>query len=344
MRWSRGRLESLGHCPACGSTSRARSYARRDDALDMPDIWHVHECAGCASLYLDPRPDSASIGEAYRHYYTHSAEVESVPAEGGGRLLWSLIHGYLNRRFGMHRTPTHPFGAALFFMLRPWRLKLDYYGRHLPRLRHKQASRLFDVGAGNGGFLVRAREMGWQVSGCEPDARAVQACREQDLDVLLGDAFDHSLNGRQFDVITMSHVLEHVTHGPRLLERVHGLLAPGGCLWLAIPNTAALGLKVFADSWVHLHHPYHLVVPSASVLQRWLSDAGFRSISFAPRGAHARSSWRRSTGVARIHGMRLPSKLRLVSSMLASDFVASLGWCCAEELVVMARKADVTDV
>ena len=64
-----------------------------------------------------------------------------------------------------------------FSSIEPLRLKLDYYARHL----QGTPSRLLDVGCGNGGFLLRAREMGWKAEGCDPDPQAVQTCRNLGL-------------------------------------------------------------------------------------------------------------------------------------------------------------------
>jgi hypothetical protein len=134
--WSRGQLESVAHCPACGSSTRAAaSFTRRDNDSSMPDQWHMVPCAGCQSIWLDPRPDAQSLPRAYDDYYTHNTEADDVPQNGGSGLAWRPIYGYLNRRFGMHHKPASGWGYAIFSLIEPWRLKLDYYGRHLTHSR-----------------------------------------------------------------------------------------------------------------------------------------------------------------------------------------------------------------
>lgn len=44
------------------------------------------------------------------------------------------------------------------------------------------------------------------------------------------------LSGQQFDVVAMFHVLEHLPSPTTALMNLHSLLAPGGVLFLEVPN------------------------------------------------------------------------------------------------------------
>lgn len=342
--WSRGALEPVERCPACGSSKRdVRLYSRHDDGGVMPDVWRMVRCGGCESVYLDPRPDADSLPRAYLDYYTHQAEQEDVPEGGAGGLIWPLVHGYLNWRFGMRRTPSNKIGALLFLVIEPLRLKLDYYGRHLARAQFPQLGRLLDVGCGNGAFLLRAREIGWHVTGCEPDLKAVEACRAQGLYVIQGDVFSKALNGELFDVVTISHVLEHVVDPPALLERSFTLLRPGGLLWLALPNPHSLGLRIFGSAWRGLHVPFHLCIPSQARLRRWMEATGYVSIQLKRRGAHCKRFWSDSTVIAHREQIAIRSGSARFFLRIVTDFLATLLPRWAEETVLIARKPEVID-
>lgn len=337
--WSRGQLEYVPHCPACGSGNRvAASFTRRDNEGAMPDSWHMVQCADCLSIWLDPRPDAQSLPRAYDDYYTHATESDDIPLHGGSGLAWRLIHGYLNRRFGMHRMPATGWGYALLSLIEPWRLKLDYYGRHLTRRRVGPPGRLLDIGCGNGAFLARAADMGWQVQGCEIDPKAVAACCSIGIDVLEGDAFHPSLTEQSFDAITMSHVIEHVHNQPALLQRAYDLLHPGGWLWLALPNPRSIGLHVFDPAWHALHPPYHLSIPSSRILVKWLWHAGFANIQPLRRGAHVRNVWRLSRTIAQRESIPTPSAVRLFIWRVIADALATINPHRAEETILLARK------
>lgn len=335
--WSRGLLEPVARCPACGSDKRAAAFTRHDNDASMPDLWRMVQCVDCRSIWLDPRPDAQSLPHAYDDYYTHSTETDDVPQNGSSGLAWRLIHGYLNRRFGMHRQPAAGWGYAVFSLIEPWRLKLDYYGRHLTRSRVGAPGRLLDIGCGNGAFLARAADAGWKVQGCEVDSKAVAACRSLGIDMIEGDAFAPQLAEQSFDVITMSHVIEHVHDQPALLQRAHDLLHTGGWLWLACPNPQSMGQQTFGSAWSELHPPCHLCIPSQAVLIRWLQEKGFDGIHVLRRGAHACRIWRLCQSIAQRESIGTPSPGRLFIRRLIADALATIS-PRAEETVLLARK------
>lgn len=304
----------------------------------MPDIWTMVRCLNCQSLFLDPRPDDRSLPRAYDDYYTHHADMEVVPEEGARGLLWRLINGYLNYRFGMHRSPASRLGYPVFLLLEPLRLKLDYFGRHLTCRRFPRPGRLLDIGCGNGAFLARARDMGWTVSGCEPDRKAVEVCRSLGLDVLVGDAFNSEFDSRRFDVITMSHVIEHVSDPIALFRRAHELLNPGGKLWLALPNPNSFSLKAFGQAWKGLHVPFHLCIPSQARLHRWSECAGFEQSRCVRRGVHVRSNWIESISIEKRERQRPQSVAVRAIERIFTDLVSVFSPRWADETVFIAYK------
>lgn len=336
-QWSRGVLEHLTQCPACKADVRAAAvYERRDDVLAMPDLWRMLRCEICGSMFLNPRPDARSLPAAYADYYTHSSGSEDLARDAPG-LIPSLINGYLADRFGIHRRHARPAGAILFRLLFPLRMKLDVYGRHVPCSMCHPGTRLLDVGCGNGAFLARAAEMGLQAEGCEPDPEAAQTSRAAGFGVVAGDVFSPELDGQTFDIITMNHVIEHVIDPELVLARAYGLLGPGGVLWMALPNPAALGVKAFGRGWKGFHPPFHLVMPSQSVMREWLARAGYKRISFIKRGLQSPGLWRDSMVISAREGSG-PSALveRFFRYLGHGLSTVSTRW--SEETIVMARK------
>lgn len=340
--WTRGKLEPVPACPACGSQKRHKGpMSCRDHRIDLADTWMMRTCAGCGSLYLDPRPDASSLPHAYKLYYTHTSENETPPSAGMGGLLWRLIHGYLNHRFGMDRAPASKFGVPLFSVLMPLRLKLDYYGRHLFSANFPLRGRLLDVGCGNGTFLARASEMGWKATGLEPDPQAVATCCENGLDVVKGSLETAPASWRgQFDVLTMSHVIEHVPHPQTDLELALTMLKPGGLIWIALPNPAGLGAIFFGHSWRELHPPYHLCIATQEEVIRMLTEAGFVSISAHRIGARNKRALRESAENARYSGSLRGHLVAACTSVvsLVADLSATFSSRMGEETVLTARR------
>lgn len=338
--WSRGRLQFVPDCPACGAADRVKTtYCRRDDMEAMPDTWCMVKCAYCGSLFLDPRPDADSLPLAYQDYYTHGVGEEREEREKAGTVS-RLVNGYLAWRFGIKDRPHWRIGAWLFALLPPLRLKLDVYGRHVPRGWCGDASkRLLDVGCGNGDYMLRAQEMGLSVRGCEPDPRAVTRSRERGLDVVNGDAFSSELDGQEFDMVTLNHVIEHVDDPVGLLDQLFDRLAPGGVLWMALPNPEALGIHLYGAAWKGFHPPFHLLIPRQRILEKWLHQSGFEKVKLLRRGAQSPGLWRESGRIAKREGGATP----LVWSRLArafGDLICTVSSRWGEETIIVARRPE----
>ncbi len=334
--WVHGKLEALNCCPACyADAEQATRYSRMDDYLSFPDTWHMHQCKSCRSIYLNPRPDDESLPLAYQNYYTHASVADETLL--GEKIVHRLIGDYLRSRFNFNAKKPIFGGRYIFRMVFPLRMKLDVYGRHIPKSMCNETTRLLDLGCGNGDFLLRAQAMGIDVTGLEPDPVAVEAMRARGLKVTQGDLKTLLLEGAVFDYVTLNHVIEHVKSPKELLAEIYEILAPGGYVWLGLPNPNALGIKIFKKGWKGFHPPFHLLIPSQSVLAAWLKDAGFESVVFMRRGGESQGLWREHEVIAQREKIG-PSKLL---SKVLKVFVDTCSASCArygEETIVIARK------
>lgn len=110
------------------------------------------------------------------------------------------------------------------------------WARRLKRvLRHRKSGKLLDVGAGIGQFLSLAGRY-FEVTGTEVSPVAVGIAKERyDVSLHLGQLEACALS-ETFDVITLFHVFEHVPFPGKTLAYLQSLLAPGGMLFIAVPN------------------------------------------------------------------------------------------------------------
>jgi SAM-dependent methyltransferase len=84
-----------------------------------------------------------------------------------------------------------------------------------------------------------------------------------------------------YDVITMSHVIEHVPEPLQLLSECHRILKPGGRLVALTPNTQSTAHRKFRKNWFYLEPPRHLQLFNAVGLGRLARNAGFVSTEMA---------------------------------------------------------------
>ena len=279
--WPADGLERVESCPVCGGTSRVLLYERLRDRIFFcaPGEWALYRCEECRSGYLDPRPTAETLHLAYRDYFTHANEKDTQ-VEQSGPFHRVFANGYRNWRYGTKAEPSSRLGVLVKALQPGRRAKIAAEMRQMPRAW--PGASLLDLGCGNGHFLELAHSAGWQVVGVDPDPKAVAVARSRGLDVCVGgiDVLDPA--ERQFDMITLSHVIEHVRNPITVIEVCHRLLRANGRIWLETPNLDSIGHATFRAHWRDLDPPRHLVLFTRSSLQLALKRAGFEDIRDQP--------------------------------------------------------------
>jgi len=114
--------------------------------------------------------------------------------------------------------------------------------------------RLLDIGAGTGEFLSVAKNDGWQTIGVEPSDRAKAIAKSKGVSFV-----EHTseLENNSFDVISMWHVLEHVSDLDAQIKELKRLLKPTGTLIIAVPNFKSFDAKYYGKFWAAYDVPIH---------------------------------------------------------------------------------------
>jgi 2-polyprenyl-3-methyl-5-hydroxy-6-metoxy-1,4-benzoquinol methylase len=146
---------------------------------------------------------------------------------------------------------------------------------------HPRPGRLLDVGVGQGAFLNEAKRLGWEVLGLDVSRWAARHVRDRfGIEVLTGTLDAATLGDRTFDVVHMSHVLEHLPSPAAALAVVGRLIGASGRVIIEVPNELE---NIY--TWLRLRSgtasPYrvpstHLWFFSPATLRRVVVDAGFR--------------------------------------------------------------------
>jgi 2-polyprenyl-3-methyl-5-hydroxy-6-metoxy-1,4-benzoquinol methylase len=114
---------------------------------------------------------------------------------------------------------------------------------------------LLDIGAGTGDFLLAARNKGWSVQGVEPNQDARLRSRKKRME-LFQDM--ESLPKREFQVITLWHVLEHLPDLENQIGKLRWHLEDGGTLIVAVPNFKSYDAQHYQEFWAAYDVPRHL--------------------------------------------------------------------------------------
>jgi 2-polyprenyl-3-methyl-5-hydroxy-6-metoxy-1,4-benzoquinol methylase len=149
-------------------------------------------------------------------------------------------------------------------------------GRRLEFLRHHGArGRLLEIGAASGHFLEEARAAGFQPLGVEPDAGLAKRVTERSgIQVLGGFVETVELDSGAFETVCAWHVLEHLYEPRTALDRIVDALAPGGKLFLEVPNAASVMARRQQQRWLHLDFEHHVAHYTPKALGTVLGRAG----------------------------------------------------------------------
>lgn len=95
---------------------------------------------------------------------------------------------------------------------------------------------LLDVGSGLGVFPYLVKKNKWPCTALDPDPRAVEHIKNRvGINAICGDFLLIPPSGK-FDIITLNKVLEHVDDPISMLKKAHNWLAPGGFVYIEVPD------------------------------------------------------------------------------------------------------------
>lgn len=220
----------------------------RSAAVESP----AARCAGCGGRLVTkhPRVSDAQTREVFAIAVCAGCGLgHTVPQPA------SLDRFYANYHGGRH-------GVTQGWCLRR---RLSF----VRQVAGRAERRALDIGCGDGSFLLALKRNGWAVQGSE---FAPEGARAAGLDVV--SDLDQLADEQRFGLITLWHSLEHMRDPRQVLDRVRGLLAPGGVVLIAVPDAGSLQARVFGPAWVHLDVPRHLFHFTGGALASLLRASG----------------------------------------------------------------------
>jgi 2-polyprenyl-3-methyl-5-hydroxy-6-metoxy-1,4-benzoquinol methylase len=341
------RTEPRARCLACGSEGAPLHEGISDLMLGTPGRWRIVRCRSeeCGLLWLDPRPVPEDLASLYAGgYFTHDAE----PERGQGPGLRDRVRRAIQERLlGYPARASVPDRAlAMWVSLVPWFRAAAL--RDLYWLPARETGRLLDIGCGNGRPMQRLIGAGWWAIGIDADAQAVAAARSAGLDARVGTLRAQQFPNGHFDVVLMSHVIEHVPDPIGELRECHRILKPSGSIVIATPNALSLGHRFSGRHWPGLDVPRHLQVFTPKALTRIAAMSDFAPVSvrthagIAANWLLASHCWRDAEGTGRAAGLpapdtRVPPRWVALARLQSIGCALGVGW--GDELV--ARYAPV---
>lgn len=221
-------------------------------------------CHRCGLVFLDPMPTADEIeryyGDDYRQHY----------------------HG-----------DSKPRAKALLRDERGARERVALLA-HLLR----KGDRVLDIGAGTGAFVAAAIAAGWKAEGIEPHRGFAAFARDHyGAPIHATSLEDAPLTDGTFELVTSSHVFEHLRTPDVAFARVHRWLKPDGVFHVHVPDISD-PRRTPSARW-HFGHVHGFTRETLSMLA-WRS--GFEVLPESPpdapqlllrRVAQAATDWQR---------------------------------------------------
>ena len=206
----------------------------------------IVQCNQCGYVYANPRWDETELLDAYG-----AVEDET----------------YVHERVGREKT----------------------FNKHLDKIEsligEGEGKSILDVGAYIGVFVEAANKRGWDAQGVEPSSWAARIAQSNGLPVIQGTLDSEELTGKQFDVITLWDVIEHVNSPASELEKAFSKLNPGGVVVAHTMDIDSLAAKVMGKRWPWLMD-MHIHYFSRDTLSKMLENTGFDVIWVGSQGRY----------------------------------------------------------
>jgi SAM-dependent methyltransferase len=239
------------NCPVCSNSSTAPALAGSDVLFETTTKeFKLNACPLCNCLFLNPLPDDREIAGFYPSQYWWSASRPTFLKRAESLYRRVALHGHV---------------AFITSAARRWKA-----GTPL---------RLLDVGCGSATLLGQMKKRNFDVLGVDTSAEAAQvAAEENGVRVVLGTLQNAGLETSSFDLVTLFHVMEHVTNPRDVLDEVRRILKPRGTVVLQVPNIDSWQFRWFGAKWYGLDIPRHVIDYSRQSIVNLLEHCGFHIV------------------------------------------------------------------
>jgi len=238
------------NCPLCQNLAM-HEMSSNDLMFKKNKIYDYYFCRLCDLTFINPLPNLVEIKNFYPDSYMvfEPARLKKINIIEKVRL--QAKHGYIN----LINKDNYLFNLLGFCLLKS-REHIDYV----------ESGKFLDIGCGNGSRLLKMRNLGWQVTGVELNKKAFNECVNHNLNVFNSTLENTKFEDNSFDVVYMSHLVEHLANPCEIFEIVNNILKPNGLLYIKTPNRNSLGRKIFGKYWYANDIPRHLFLFSKTSL------------------------------------------------------------------------------
>lgn len=236
----------ITNCPVCDNTKFSEYLTTKDFFFTQEDFT-LSKCDNCDFVFTNPIPSNLSKYYETEEYLSHN----------------SSKGGIISRIYSSVRTMN---------VKRKYDLVSNYCTK----------GNILDVGCGTAELLQYFKNNDWTTTGIEPNENARNiAIKTNGINVFDEDALA-DFPTKSFDVISMWHVLEHVSKLNKRLTEVSNLVKDDGTMIFALPNLDSPDSKKYGKHWSALDVPRHLYHFTQNSFEKLISKHGLKLVHAEP--------------------------------------------------------------
>jgi SAM-dependent methyltransferase len=242
-------------CPMCGGRELSKAFELGDRYQFKPGRFALSRCEACRHVFQNPRLSVEGLDFYYKDFYDGL----------GGELVETI------------------------FASDP----KTYRARAQMVAAVAKPGRWLDVGAGHGHFCCVARELlpSTKFDGLDLSESIDDAVKRRWVDRGIRGLFpevapDLAEEQERYDVVSMSHYLEHTLDPRAEIAAAARVLPKDGLLFIEVPDPECRLGRIFGKYWMPWFQPQHLHFVSVTNLERLLRENAFEPIAWHRGEAH----------------------------------------------------------
>jgi ubiquinone/menaquinone biosynthesis C-methylase UbiE len=242
-------------CPLCRGRHLSKIVEVGDHYQRKPGRFTLSRCGSCGHVFQNPRLSLEGLSFYYRDFY-----------DGLGEELTQAVFANEMAEYRERARLVSSFST--------------------PR-------RWLDVGAGHGHFCCFLRELlpETHFEGLDLSESIDQAVRRRWVDRGIRGLFPEvapelAAVGESYDVVSMSHYLEHTLDPAAEIEAAARVLPSGGLLFIEVPDPESRLGRLFGRGWLPWFQPQHLHFLSVKNIHRLLVERAFEPLVWHRGEAH----------------------------------------------------------
>jgi len=235
-------------CPICsygtGQILHTQTF-KLPKGNPLPKVYDVVCCDKCGFVFAD----TVASQDVYNSYYKNLSKYEDKQVSTG--------------------SGANPFDED----------RLRVTAEDIGKVVKDKSSSILDIGCASGGLLLELAKLGFtDLTGSDPSSVCIQDIQNAGIAVEKRGLFSSNEDGgKKYDLVVLTHVLEHIRDLKTAVENISRLVKDGGIVYIEVPDASRYPeFYVVPYYYIDSEHINHL---DSDSLNNLFAQFGYRLVS-----------------------------------------------------------------